>query len=392
MSFLNGVSRTGGAARLVLTGGLRLGRSKGWLPPEQREGALLERRLAFGAVVNYAIANRAHGLVIAGGLFDRSDPEPAEIAAAAAGLQALGKAGISSFAIHGPYELPPSGALSALDLLSQLGFVECLDRTPNAHLVSLGGLRLAFSSLPGAGAVSGGNPLRQLNFPRVGDCHVLVTDALVEQLAPVSAAGPRIDLDSVNALNGIDLLVTGGNGKPQRYQAAKTMVVAPGSALRSAPEGGFAKVVLARGGVQEIRFESGIGQPVAEVLVPASLLESVDAHAEIRSMIDESAIAATELVMRVYGRATPAALRAAGLASLCEYGRSLTASFELDVSGLLTVQDASEAGRGPLPVLEEIESMLGQDGADNWDGDREHSASIAELKGLLAGAPVRPPR
>ena len=57
MSFLNGVSRTAAAARIVLTGGLRLGRSKGWLPPEQREGALLERRLAFGAVVNYAIAN-----------------------------------------------------------------------------------------------------------------------------------------------------------------------------------------------------------------------------------------------------------------------------------------------------------------------------------------------
>ncbi len=386
MSFLTANNRPRGVARVLFCADLRLGDAPVWLPVKQRQSALLERRLAFGAVVNSALQGPAEGLVIAGGLFSRFDPQPAELAAAAAGLEALRNAGVACFAIHAPDELAPDDSISGLDLLARLGLLECVDRNGGTHTYNLQGLRMALTALAADPPQRRGNPLHKLNFAKTGDFHVLLTHAWVEQLAPAGAGGPYIDLDSINALAGVNLLVAGGSPRPQRLQANKAIVITPGAPLRPAPEGGFVNVTFGRGGVLEIQFESGVGLPAGEVLVPASLLATSDASVQIRRMLDEAAVGSTEVTMRVYGRTGAAALREAGLAELCEYGRSLTARFQLDVSGLLTVEEPEDCGRGPLAVIEQIEGLLDREDSLWLDADERISART-EIGALLRDVP-----
>ena len=382
MSFLTANARPRGVARIMFCAGLRLGDAPHWLPAKQRQSALLERRLAFGAVVNSALQGPVEGLVITGGMFSRFDPQPAEIAAAAAGLEALRNAGVACYAIHAPDEVAPDDSISGLALLARLGLLECVDAKPGTQVYPLKGMRLAMTALTSDGRNQRGNPLQKLNYAKSGDFHVLLAHAWVEQLAPAGANGPFIDLESVNALAGVNLLVCGGSPRPQRLQAKKATVITPGAPLRPAPEGGFVKVTFGRNGVLEIQFESGVGLPAGEVLVPASLLATADANMKIRRMLDEAAVGSTEVTMRVYGRTDVAVLREAGLAALCEYGRSLTARFQLDVTGLLTVVEPDDCGRGPLAVIEQIEGLLDDD-ASAWRNADERMSARSEIGALL---------
>lgn len=384
MSFLTANNRPRGVARVLFCADVRLGDAPLWLPPKQRQSALLERRLAFGAVVNAAKQSPSDGLVICGGLFSCYDPRPAEIAAAAAGLETLRDAGITCFAIHAPDEMPPEDSLSGLELLSRLGLIECVDPKAGTRIFDLRGLRVAMTALAVDSSLRG-NPLRKLNFAMSGDVHVLLARALVEQLAPAGASGPVIDSDSINALTGVNLLVAGGSPRPQRLKANKATVISPGAPLRPAPDGGFANVTFGKGGILEVQFESGVGLPAGEVLVPASLLAARDANTQIRRMLDEAAVGSTEVTMRVYGRAAATVLREAGLAELCEYGRSLTARFNLDVSGLLTVEEPEDCGRGPLAVVEQIEELLEAD-ESTWRSSEERIAARSEIGALLRDA------
>ena len=381
MSFLNANNRPRGVARILFCADLRLGDAPEWLPRKQRQSALLERRLAFGAVVNSAKQGPADAMVISGGLFCHYDPKPAEIAAAAAGLQTLRDAGVACFAIHAPGELAPGDSLSGLELLARLGLLTLVNPGDGGQAYDLQGLRVVLTAIA-ADPPSQGNPLQQLNYARSGDVHVLLTHAWVEQLAPAGAVGAFIDADSVNALSGVNLLVAGGGNRPQRYQGSKVAVVSTGSPLRPAPEGGFANVTLGRGGVLEIGFESGVGLPAGEVMVPASLLSTPDADLQIRRMLDEAAVGSTEVTMRVYGRIVPETLRRAGLAELCDYGRSLTACFRLDIASLLTVEEPEDCGRGPLDVIDQIEELLEAD-ESIWRDPEERVAARSEIGALL---------
>ena len=384
MSFLTANNRPRGVARILFCADVRLGDAPLWLPPKQRQSALLERRLAFGAVINAAKQGPSDGLVICGGLFSRYDPQPAEIAAAAAGLETLRNAGIACYAIHAPDELPPEDSLSGLELLSRLGLIECVDPKAGTRVFDLRGVRVAITALATDPSLRG-NPLRQLNFAAPGDVHVLLARALVEQLAPAGVGGPIIDADSIHALTGVNLLVAGGSPQPQRLKANKAVVISPGAPLRPAPDGGFANVTFGKSGILEIQFETGVGLPAGEVLVPASLLATQDANSQIRRMLDEAAVGSTEVTMRVYGRTAAPILREAGLAELCEYGRSLTARFNLDVSGLLTVQEPEDCGRGPLAVVEHIEELLDAD-ESVWRSSEERIAARSEIGALLRDA------
>lgn len=384
MSFLTANHRPRGVARILFCADVRLGDAPPWLPAKQRQSALLERRLAFGAIVNAAKQGPADALVVCGGMFSRYDPQPAEIAAAAAGLETLRGAGVSCFATPAPDELPPEDSLSGLDLLSRLGLIECVLPRDGTKIIDLQGLRVALTALS-ADPPRRGNPLRQLNFAKSGDVHILLAHAWVEQLAPAGASGPYIDSDSVNALTGVNLLVAGGSPQPRRLKANKTTVVAPGAPLRPAPDGGFANVTIGKNGVLEIQFESGVGLPAGEVLVPASLLAAQDANSQIRRMLDEVAVGSTEVTMRVYGRTGAEVVRTAGLAELCEYGRSLTARFRLDVSGLLTVSEPEDCGRGPLAIIEQIEELLDADEA-TWSSSEERIAARSEIGAMLRDA------
>lgn len=384
MSFLTANNRPRGVARVLFCADVRLGDAPLWLPSKQRQSALLERRLAFGAVVNAATQSPADGLVICGGLFSRYDPQPAEIAAAAAGLETLRNAGISCYAIHAPDEIPPEDSISGLELLSRLGLIECVESKVGTRVFDLRGLRVAMTALVADPSLRG-NPLRKLNFAMSGDVHVLLARASVERLAPAGPNGPIIDSDSINALTGVNLLVAGGSPRPQRLKAKKTTVISPGAPLRPAPDGGFANVTFGKNGVLEVQFESGVGLPAGEVLVPASLLETQDANSQIRRMLDEASVGSTEVTMRVYGRTAAPVLREAGLAELCEYGRSLTARFSLDVSGLLTVEEPEDCGRGPLAVVEQIEELLEADDS-TWRSSEERIAARSEVGALLRTA------
>lgn len=384
MSFLTANNRPRGVARVLFCADVRLGDAPVWLPSKQRQSALLERRLAFGALVNAAKQAPADGVVICGGLFGRHDPQPSEIAAAAAGLETLRDAGIACLAIHAPDERSPEDSVSGLDLLSRLGLIQCVDLKPGTRVFELRGLRVAVTALA-VGPSFRGNPLRQLNFAPAGDFHVLLAHAWIEQFAPAGASGPIIDSDSINALTGVNLLVAGGSPQPQRIRAGRATVIAPGAPLRPAPDGGFANVTFGKNGILEVQFESGVGLPAGEVLVPASLLAAQDANARIRRMLDEAAVGSTEVTMRVYGRTAAAVLREAGLAELCEYGRSLTACFSLDVSGLLTVEEPEDCGRGPLAVIEEIEELLEADDS-TWSSPEERIAARSEIGAMLRDA------
>ena len=257
--------------RAVLSSGFCLGGVPAGLPAEQGRNRRRRLRAGLTQVVGHAIEVEAGLVVIAGDLFGEPVPKPADLGAAVVELSRLREHGIAVVAIAGDRDRAPAGEEAPLDLLRLLGLVEGL-LTEDSMTMEIGGMTLGLSAVPRVAPESGEGPLRRLDYRGEADFHMLLTHYGVESLNGAGKPGGAINLDSVRALLGVDLLVAGGGDEASHGRAGSTTVAATGDPSRGDGHGGFLQVDISRRGLEGIAVIPGLGGVRREIAIAASLL------------------------------------------------------------------------------------------------------------------------
>jgi hypothetical protein len=143
------------------------------------------------------------------------------------------------------------------------------------------------------------------------------------------------------------------------------------------------QVEISRRGLEGIKVIPGLGGVRREIAIAASLLEEEDAREQIRARIEPLLEADAEIVLRVTGRIEPETLRAAGLAGVARWARTLAAGFELDLSALRIVGDELDSGPGQLSPLKEMSRAVAENDTDDALEDEAADVALASLRRVL---------
>lgn len=350
------------------------------MPAEQARNRRQRLRAGLAQVVSHAIEVEAGLLVIAGDLFGGPVPRPDDLAAAVTELGRLREHGIGVVAITGDRDCAPVGERSPLELLRLLGLVDG-PADDGSLSVNAGGLALRLSAVPRA--TNGTEPLRRLDYQTDADFHILLTHHAVEGLGGGRVPGAAINLDSVRALLGVDLLVAGGGDDVAHGRSGTTTVAVPGNPSKGDGTGGFLQVDISKRGLEDIAVIPGLGAVGREVEIPASLLRAKDVAGAIRARIEPLLETEAEIVLRITGRTEPEILRKAGLAGVASWARPLVAGFELDMSGLRIVDEELDSGPGHLSPLKEMSRAVKEAGTEEDTDDEAGDVAMATLRRTL---------
>ncbi len=367
--------------RIVLTADIHIGRSR-FGSPDQTHPSLRHRQ-ALSNVVRHCAESDADALLIAGDLFDSPSPNPDDLAHVAQDLTELKTAGLFVGAIAGDADQAPAGSISTIGLFDRLGLLIDLEKPDAAEHspVQFGDLQLAISTVKRAqGLGSGDGLLGDLDRRTGADFHILIGHYAVEGLGGTNGSGPSINLDSVNALMGVDALVCGHVHATNHDVFGETTVIVPGSPVGAADACGFVAIDLSARGIENIDLLPGIVHEPVEVLVQASQLQPDHAVEYLRMVLRPKLEPDSEVLLRIAGRLDDDSFREARLAELSLWASSLCARFSLDLDGL-RVGDGSDAGRAQESIspFEEVRRSAAE------AGNREGSdpADIQEAADLV---------
>jgi len=250
MRFLRGSAES---IRAVLTAGSHIGDAPSLLNPEQFVLFQAHTRRGFAAVVDQALADDADLILIAGGLFARSDPGLDDIRFASQCLKRAREAGIVIVALDEADEAATDG--TGIAFLEELGLLAAVRPGGPAHTrtVQVAGLTLEIGE---ASAMNHIEPAADRGLLRIA----LAMDA--EALDPGAA----------------DVIVLGNRPDPGQRRLGDALVVCPGwsapSVTERRTEAGFAVIDLDHEGVVGAEFRELAG--VAPVVVSFSAADLVD--------------------------------------------------------------------------------------------------------------------
>ena len=342
------------------------------------------RRLqaGFTQVVSHAIESRAGLLIIAGDLFAGPAPLPDDLLIAAQELGRLRENGIAVLAVPGDRDTAPAGEKSPLELLHAL---QLLEVPPDSQSISIdvGRLVLHISSLPWHPGNSNGGPLQRLDYGNRADFHVLVTHYPVEGMGGDGGREAVINLDSVRALLGVNVLVAGGGERTMHGRAGDTTVAIPGDPGLADGTGGFLEIDISRRGLERIDVVPGLGAVQRLVEIPASMLSEEDAADLIRRRIEPLLEPEAEILVRITGRTDPERLRTAGLAGVAQWAKAVAAGFELDLTGLRIADDALDSGPGHLSPMDEMSRAVKAETSKDALADEAGDMALTTLRRVL---------
>ena len=342
------------------------------------------RRLQAGLtqVASHAIEAHAGLVIIAGDLFAGPAPLPGDLLLAAQELGRLREHRIAVLAIPGDRDSAPDGGISPLDLLRSLHLLEVPPESQPIN-VQVGKLNLHVSSLPWHPGSANGGPLQRLDYGNQADFHLLVTHYPVEGMGGDGGREPCINLDSVRALLGVNVLVAGGGNRSAHGRAGVTTVAVPGNPGLADGTGGFLELDISRRGLERIDVIPGLGAVRRLVEIPASLLSEDDAPALIRGRIEPLLDPEAEILLRITGRTDPETLRTAGLAGVAGWAKSAAAGFELDLTGLRVGDDALDSGPGHLSPIAEMTRAVKEENAEDELSGEAGDMALTTLRRVL---------
>lgn len=264
MRFLRGSAES---IRAVLTAGNHIGATPPSLSAEQLALFQTHTRRSFAAVVDQAIADDADLILIAGGLFARSEPGLDDIRFASHSLGRARDAGIAAIALdEAEKSATNSSGIAFLEELGLLAGVQPEGGIPS-RTVDIAGVALEIGA---ASAFSAADPAPHhatLRIALTGD-----SDAL-QRLEAVAA----------------DVIVLGNRPEPGQREIGTAHVICPGwsapAVTERRGESGFALVDLDQDGVIAAEFRELAGVSPVVVSFTAGELADRDPAAAIREQL-----------------------------------------------------------------------------------------------------------
>jgi len=282
------------SVRIVATSDNHLGRYYARMPVRTLDERRYRLRHALGQVIDYAIENRAHLLVLAGDVFDTPNPRNPDRIYLAKRLRGLERAGVHVVAIGGNHDTPRSateeGGYLPLAIYAELDvltfFDQLLSDNPVVHPIvfEANGLRVAIGGFtPNVNLGPEHDPLESVTFDGQGsDVRILVIHAPIEGMVYPDANIAIVHRHALECLKEVDLVIAGNTHRFASFAVDNKRVVIPGSTewmdygdLRVVNPG-FAVIEARSRADVAVKHESVPPQPRAEVIIQASELESGD--------------------------------------------------------------------------------------------------------------------
>ena len=253
--------------RAVLTAGNHIGAAPPSLSAEQLALFQTHTRRSFAAVVDQAIADDAELMLIAGGLFARSEPGLDDIRFASHCLGRARDAGIVVIALD-EAETPTTDS-TGIAFLEELGLLAGVrpDRGAPRRTVDLAGVALEVGAAPTFGAADPAPHHAALRIALTSDSDALQRPETM----------------------GADVIVLGNRPDPGQRQLGTAHVICPGWSVPAETErrseSGFALVDLDRDGVIAAEFRELAGVSPVVVSFTAAELADRDPAAAIREQL-----------------------------------------------------------------------------------------------------------
>ena len=273
-------------ARVVATADNHLGRFYDRMSPKKLEDRRRYLRLGFRAAVDHALDWRAHLLVIAGDLFDTTDPRNIDRSFVANCLADLRDAGIRVFAIGGNHDTPrqsvEQGGFLPQEVYSSLGALTFFEDTAaiSTEYMEIDGYRLAVGGISPDPAASPGSDLLHNLYWDEGhagaDMSLLLLHGQVENYATPNSPEPVFALASLEKI-AASAFIIGDSHRPAYKKVGGSAIVVPGATERMTfgenPDvPGFVALELAPGEVHYERIQLP-GQPRVELEIRAADLD-----------------------------------------------------------------------------------------------------------------------
>lgn len=331
--------------RIVATADNHLGRNYA----RMSQAALATRRKylrrAFGQVCDYATAERADVVVIAGDLFDTPVPRNVDRTQVARRLSRLKEAGIRVFAIAGNHDSPRSrteeGGRTPLEVYEAAGLLTFFRELEGdepvlpTEIINVRGQTLAMGGFS-PNFAEGDDPLAAVAGLPQADLRVLVGHFLIEGLIHPGAGEAVARRASLEALRGVDVVIAGDIHDYHVDQIGGVRVVVPGSSehMDFGSQGaspGFAEIVFDDLGRLSVRHRPLTPQPRHVIELGPPDLGTHDPSTRVVQLVE-------------------AALTGLGPDALVQV--SFTGVVEPEVYGALSFMEVAERLRGQLCHLE----------------------------------------
>ena len=280
--------------RIVATADNHLGRYYARMPVRTLDERRYRLRRAFGQVIDYAVENHAHLLVLAGDVFDTPNPRNPDRIYLARRLRDLERACVRVVAIGGNHDTPRSateeGGYLPLAVYAELDaltfFDQLLPDNPVVHPIvfEADGLQVAIGGFtPNVNLGPEHDPLGSVTFDGQGaDVRILVIHAPIEGTVYPDANIAIVHRHALECLKEVDLVIAGNAHRFASFVVGNKHVVIPGSTEwmdygdLGVVKPGFAVIEAHSQGDAVVRHESVPPQPRTEVVIQASDLESGD--------------------------------------------------------------------------------------------------------------------
>ncbi len=280
--------------RIVATSDNHLGRYYARMPVRTLDERRSRLRHALGQVIDYAIENHAHLLVLAGDVFDTPNPRNPDRIYLARRLRDLERAGVRVVAVGGNHDTPRSateeGGYLPLAVYAELDaltfFDQLLPDNPVVHPIvfEAEGLQVAIGGFtPNVNLGPEHDPLEGITFDGQGaDMRVLVIHTPIEGTVYPDANIAVVHRFALERLKEVDLVIAGNAHRFASFAVDNKRVVIPGSTEwmdygdLGVVKPGFAVIEARSRAEVTVRHEAIPPQPRTEVVIQASELESGD--------------------------------------------------------------------------------------------------------------------
>ncbi|HEX2988785.1 MAG TPA: metallophosphoesterase [Chloroflexota bacterium] len=371
-----------------MTADNHLGRYYDRMLPNRLEERRAWLRRGFAASVECALERHAHLFLHAGDLFDGAEPRNVERQFVARQLARLKDAGIPCLAIGGNHDTPRSrngrsaataqGTYAYLDGLRLLG--ECPEdgdqhsalSTQHSVAGRVGGVdsetltidrvRLAVGGIaPDPTAPAGSDPLAGLQWHPEADVALLMIHGSLEGHIFPGSLEPTVRRESVERLEGVDLLLAGHIHRYSAFRWGHCTVVIPGATERMTfasdeERPGFAYIEMEPGRIVRLEQVAVESQPRRSLTVPTSLLSEGDPAEQLMARLEPLCDPETMVRLSLEGPISRQRYHDLKLRELVEFGVARCFSLELDTSGLYMEDDLApgSARGGRLSQREEL--------------------------------------
>ncbi len=354
--------------RMVVTADNHLNRYAARMPAARLDERRTRLRQAFRQVVDGAIAEQVHLVVLAGDTFDALDPRNLERAAFANFLAQLRDAGIAVVAAGGNHDSPRQttdhGGYAPFDEFAEAGLLHYFGKPGGPgvleHVVfNLGGQRILIAGASwSVVGTDGGDPLADAIIPSLADgapdWTVVVTHASIEGHSFPGSFEPVIRRDTIASL-GADIFIAGHVHRSFTTTIPTTrgrpcQVLVPGATewmtfgeMTGTP--GFWVLELRADGTRSLERRSITPQARVTLEVTGVELQPISLgglrpDAEAPTEVLQNRIASRQnpdaiATMRIHGPVAREVYEALNLSAVQEAGAKGFFTFDLDASGLM---------------------------------------------------------